>query len=335
MDQGQVTRRSPRPTSRSTTLLRERLARRSRPTAGCRRKARTIRARLAGATRSGSSIRSTARAPIIAGREDWSISVALVEDGRPRAGRAVRAGDRRAVPRGRGRAARPATACRSRSGPATGLDGARSPVPSSSSERIAELHPAIVACRALARWRCGWRASRTASSTSPFAGGNSHDWDLAAADLLVHEAGGALTDSTASVLIYNRPEPVHGAAGCRRPCAPCTALCDSCENAERSSSDACAVCDRGEGDVGNFDGRRPPRKQLLHLVFGGELSDLDSNEFKDLAKSRSSASIRTTRPPMRPGRPRRSRPSTTRRCATSSFTCTACSIRRPDTRGKA
>jgi myo-inositol-1(or 4)-monophosphatase len=44
-----------------------------------------------------------------------------------------------------------------------------------------------------------------------FAGGNSHDWDLAAADLLVHEAGGALTTLTGQVLIYNRPVPVHGA----------------------------------------------------------------------------------------------------------------------------
>lgn len=27
-----------------------------------------------------------------------------------------------------------------------------------------------------------------------------------------------------------------------------------------------------------------PAKQLLHLVFGGELTDLDSTEFKDLSK---------------------------------------------------
>ena len=44
-----------------------------------------------------------------------------------------------------------------------------------------------------------------------FAGGNSHDWDLAAADLLVHEAGGAMTTLTGQLLIYNCAEPVHGA----------------------------------------------------------------------------------------------------------------------------
>ena len=40
---------------------------------------------------------------------------------------------------------------------------------------------------------------------------HSHDWDLAAADLLVHEAGGTLTTFGGEVLTYNRPEPTHGA----------------------------------------------------------------------------------------------------------------------------
>ncbi|MGC2121401.1 MAG: inositol monophosphatase family protein, partial [Xanthobacteraceae bacterium] len=43
-----------------------------------------------------------------------------------------------------------------------------------------------------------------------FAGGNSHDWDLAAADLLVHEAGGAMTSITGGAVTYNRPVPRHG-----------------------------------------------------------------------------------------------------------------------------
>jgi myo-inositol-1(or 4)-monophosphatase len=37
------------------------------------------------------------------------------------------------------------------------------------------------------------------------------DWDLAAADLLLHEAGGVLTDMDGRQLLYNRPVPVHGA----------------------------------------------------------------------------------------------------------------------------
>ena len=56
------------------------------------------------------------------------------------------------------------------------------------------------------------RLTRIAQGTVDlaFAGGNSHDWDLAAADLLVHEAGGAMTTLAGTPLAYNRPEPVHG-----------------------------------------------------------------------------------------------------------------------------
>jgi myo-inositol-1(or 4)-monophosphatase len=42
-----------------------------------------------------------------------------------------------------------------------------------------------------------------------FSAGSSHDWDLAAADLLVHEAGGALTTLTGHPLVYNRAELEH------------------------------------------------------------------------------------------------------------------------------
>jgi myo-inositol-1(or 4)-monophosphatase len=51
----------------------------------------------------------------------------------------------------------------------------------------------------------------TGALDGTFAAPNSHDWDLAAADLLVHEAGGLISTLTGQPLIYNRPEPVHGA----------------------------------------------------------------------------------------------------------------------------
>jgi myo-inositol-1(or 4)-monophosphatase len=44
-----------------------------------------------------------------------------------------------------------------------------------------------------------------------FASPGSHDWDLAAADLLVHEAGGVMTDFAGRPLRYNRSDVVHGA----------------------------------------------------------------------------------------------------------------------------
>ena len=57
------------------------------------------------------------------------------------------------------------------------------------------------------------RIARVAQGTLDLAlaGPNSHDWDLAAADLLVHEAGGALTTLGGETLVYNRPVPTHGA----------------------------------------------------------------------------------------------------------------------------
>lgn len=52
-----------------------------------------------------------------------------------------------------------------------------------------------------------------------FASRGSHDWDLAAADLILHEAGGVITDFAGRTLRYNRPLVVHEsliAAGCER-----------------------------------------------------------------------------------------------------------------------
>jgi len=39
---------------------------------------------------------------------------------------------------------------------------------------------------------------------------DSHDWDLAAADVLVHEAGGLLTGASGAPVVYNRPGARHG-----------------------------------------------------------------------------------------------------------------------------
>jgi myo-inositol-1(or 4)-monophosphatase len=39
---------------------------------------------------------------------------------------------------------------------------------------------------------------------------NAHDWDIAAADLIVHEAGGFLGDRAGQRPLYNQPSPKHG-----------------------------------------------------------------------------------------------------------------------------
>ena len=147
----------------------------------------------------------------IAGRADWSISVALVEDARPRACRALRAGGRGDVPRdaGRRRHAQQRTHRRERrrrAWPAPNWPG-----PSAISTSSPRSTRASCRSRGCRRWRCGWRASRKATLDAAFSSPGSHDWDLAAADLLVHEAGGLFTDISGATLSYNAPQAEHGA----------------------------------------------------------------------------------------------------------------------------
>ena len=57
-----------------------------------------------------------------------------------------------------------------------------------------------------------YRFAAVAAGTfdAAFASPRSHDWDLAACDLLVHEAGGSLTDLDGAAPTYNGEAPIHG-----------------------------------------------------------------------------------------------------------------------------
>jgi myo-inositol-1(or 4)-monophosphatase len=145
----------------------------------------------------------------IAGREDWSISAALVEDGRPTVAvifapvteelfiavqgeRATRNGAPIAV------------------AASADLDRARFAGPKRALDPLAAQRPGLVVVPRI--HSLALRLVRVADGTidAAVAGGNSHDWDLAAADLLVHEAGGMLTSLDGGTLLYNQPNPVHG-----------------------------------------------------------------------------------------------------------------------------
>jgi myo-inositol-1(or 4)-monophosphatase len=146
----------------------------------------------------------------LAHRHDWAISAALVEDGRPVAaalfapvndtmffailGQGTTINGRSAAPR-----------------PGSDFDGARVAGPKRYLDALAALCPRIellpkVHSLALRLATVAARAIDVA-----FAGANSHDWDIAAADLIVHEAGGDLTTLDGRPPTYNRPNPVHGA----------------------------------------------------------------------------------------------------------------------------
>ena len=146
----------------------------------------------------------------LAGLPDWSISVALVEDGRPVvAGLYVPVEDEMFI----AVAGAGATLNGAPISPRDGGDlaGARVAGPKSYLERLAALAPDIIAMPKV--HSLALRLARVAQGKldASFASVHAHDWDLAAADLLVHEAGGVLTNVAGRRLIYNRPELVHGA----------------------------------------------------------------------------------------------------------------------------
>ena len=146
----------------------------------------------------------------IAGREDWSVSVALVIDGRPMAAALFApATDELFLSTAGGGVTRNGEAIRVSSG--SSLEAARLAAPKKMLDRIVVSGPGIVPMPRIHSLALRLARVADAQLDAAIAGGNSHDWDLAAADLLVHQAGGALTTFEGGPLIYNRAEPMHGA----------------------------------------------------------------------------------------------------------------------------
>jgi myo-inositol-1(or 4)-monophosphatase len=145
----------------------------------------------------------------IAGLPDWAVSAALVENGRPIAAclYAPVSDEFFLATAGQG-ATRNGTAITAT--PGVQIEGARIAGPKKFLERVQAIAaPFTVMPRTHS---LALRLARIAEGTfdAAIAGGNSHDWDLAAADLLVHEAGGALTSFGGETVTYNRPVPRHG-----------------------------------------------------------------------------------------------------------------------------
>jgi len=146
----------------------------------------------------------------IAGRADWTISVALADKGRPVLAALYAPVSEEMFLAGRGTGAtlngKPIAAS---SG--AGLAGARLAGPKRTLERLSGLSPQILAQPKV--FSLALRLTRVAHGAldAAFASRGSHAWDLAAADLLVHEAGGVMTDLAGRPLSYDRPHAVHGA----------------------------------------------------------------------------------------------------------------------------
>ena len=157
----------------------------------------------------------------IAGREDWSVSVALVMDGRPVAAALFApVTDELFLSTAGGGATRNGAPIQASSG--SSLNGARIGGPKRMMERIALNGSGIALMPRIHSLALRLARVAHAELDAAVAGGNGHDWDLAAADLLVHEAGGLLTALDGRVLVYNRPDPVHSvllAGSCDRHAA--------------------------------------------------------------------------------------------------------------------
>ena len=146
----------------------------------------------------------------LAGRPDWAISVARVDDGRPvLAGVYVPATDELFMAAAGGGAWRNGVRIRANAGHS--LAGAKVAGPKRLVQALAAVHAEIVVPPRIGS--LALRLIRVAEGELDiaFASPSSHDWDLAGADLLVHEAGGVLTNLSGRGLTYNQFDLVHGA----------------------------------------------------------------------------------------------------------------------------
>jgi myo-inositol-1(or 4)-monophosphatase len=145
----------------------------------------------------------------IAGLPDWAVSAALVENGRPVAGclYAPVSDEFFFAVVGQGATRNDAAIATS---PGAALAQARIAAPRKLLDRLQAIAPPFAIMPRT--HSLALRLARVAEGTfdAGIAGGSSHDWDLAAADLLVHEAGGALTSFAGDTVTYNRPVPRHG-----------------------------------------------------------------------------------------------------------------------------
>ncbi len=157
----------------------------------------------------------------LAGSPDWSISAALVEDGRPVAAclYAPVTDEFFTAIAGKGttRNGAPIAA----TGGAT-LGHVRVAGPKGFLDKFAAVAPPLTVMPRIRSLALRFARVAQGAVDIAIAGENSHDWDLAAADLLVHEAGGAMTHFEGRVVGYNRAVPRHGmlvAAGGERHAA--------------------------------------------------------------------------------------------------------------------
>jgi myo-inositol-1(or 4)-monophosphatase len=145
----------------------------------------------------------------LAGREDWCVSVALVEDASPLLAAVFAPASDEFFFAMRGQGAT-LNNVRVHTTGGTEMDFSRVAGPKPLVQRLnpasseITLHPRIASL--------ALRLCRVAQGSldAAFAGGQSRDWDLAAANLIVQEANGRMTALSGDTILYNRREVAHG-----------------------------------------------------------------------------------------------------------------------------
>jgi myo-inositol-1(or 4)-monophosphatase len=146
----------------------------------------------------------------LAGLPDWTVSVALVQAGRPVvAALFAPVTDELFLAVAGAGATLNAAPIKASGGDR--LAGAKFSGAKRRLESLAAIEPRIETAPRVPSLALRLARVATGALDGTFAAPNSHDWDLAAADLLVHEAGGLMSTLTGQSVIYNRPDPVHGA----------------------------------------------------------------------------------------------------------------------------
>ena len=146
----------------------------------------------------------------LAGLPDWAVAAALVRAGRPLVGAlyAPVSDELFLSVAGQGATLNGAPIAASAGHDMAGatFSGAKRRLDS-----LAALEPRIATAPRIPSLALRLARVATGALDGTFVAPNSCDWDLAAADLLVHEAGGLVSTLAGESLLYNRPDPVHGA----------------------------------------------------------------------------------------------------------------------------
>ena len=145
----------------------------------------------------------------LAGNRDWSIAIGLLVGGLPALGVVYAPAHAAYYEAAAGHGARRDGAVIAVSGDRT-IEAASVAGPVPFIDRLARRHPAVR--RAPRVPSLALRIARVADGSIDLGliSGNARDWDIAAADVILREAGGVLVDPRGEDPVYNRPDPVHG-----------------------------------------------------------------------------------------------------------------------------